>query len=260
MSYFETKQIYPWLYSIYDPLGAFCYLVVGEDKALLYDAVYGVGDLPAEIKSITDKPLTVVLGHGHVDHTCGAYQFDEVYLHENDFELCRRHTSSQFRDDILKNIAEGKVSADIDQKAYRTAGTGNIKKLDIGTLFDLGGLTLEVIGMPGHTQGSVGLLAREKRVMLVSDAANPHIWMFLEESSPIKQYIDMLGKVSLLDFDTFYFGHGNDPLPKTDFQRYIKVASEASIDKATPYNVIDDLHPYIYQEDGVAIVFNVDKL
>lgn len=260
MNYYEVEKIYPWLYRIGEPLGVFFYLVVGNDKALLFDTGHGIGDIPELIKSITSKPVIVVLGHGHIDHASGAYQFDEAYLHENDFDVCRMHTSPTFRNDIINSLAEKGMKPHEEIETFRTVGMGNLKKLDVNTVFDLGGLRLKVIEMPGHTTGSIGLLIVEKRTLLVSDSASGHIWMFLKESTTIKQYIKMLERVSELEFDTFLTAHSKESYQKSYFQKYINVAGNASIEKSVPYDAFKEFNPYIYKEDDVAIVINVETL
>jgi len=254
---FKVKKIYPWLYSIFDPQGVFCYLVVGSQRALLFDTVYGIGNLEQTVKSITEKPLYVVLGHGHVDHAGGAYQFEEVYLHEADFELCRLHTSRDFRGTVLDglNKSGAPMPVGIDPQAYLEGGTGNLKSLEPNRIFNLGDLNIEVINMEGHTAGSIGLLVQEHKVLLDSDSANTHIWMFLNESLPVSQYIAMLERVIKLDFDTFFIGHSNVPMPKSFFQKFINAARRISIEKSVPYNVFPELKGFLFREDGVEIVF-----
>ena len=41
------------------------FLLVGTERALLIDTGIGVGDLKAAVEKITDKPVTVVITHGH---------------------------------------------------------------------------------------------------------------------------------------------------------------------------------------------------
>ena len=258
MGYYELKQVAPWLYSIYDPMSVFCYLAVGSEKALLYDTVFGVGDLHEVIREITDKPVTVALGHGHIDHANGAHQFESAYLHDNDLTLFGIHTSKEYRTNIINNLKEGGIEtpAGFDSQSYIDAAACKLLSMKEGMSFELGGLRGEVVEMAGHTAGSVGLLFRDKRTLLVSDAANAHVWMFLEESLPISEYIKMLDRVYDMDFQTFYTGHGNEPQPKSMLQKYKKVAAEASLDKAVPYEQLKALKPYFYEEDGVGIVFS----
>ena len=49
----------------------YCYLLIGKERALLFDTAYGVGNLREFVEGITDKPVTVVNSHGHFDHTGG---------------------------------------------------------------------------------------------------------------------------------------------------------------------------------------------
>jgi len=259
---YTVKEIYPWLYSVCDPYNAYCYLAVGSEAALLFDTAHGIGSLPDTIMEVTNKPVVVVLGHGHLDHVNGAYQFDEAWLHEADFDVCRKHASEKSRRRCLDGFASSGKSLpeSFDQDAYLMAGTGKLKKMEHGQVFDLGGLHMEVIGMEGHTAGSVGLLAREHRVLLDSDSASAHEWMFLRESLPLSRYIAMLERVIQLDFDTFFIGHSDEPKPKSDFLKYINVARNASMEKSTPYPVFPEFGGRFYEEDGVGIVFHEEKL
>jgi glyoxylase-like metal-dependent hydrolase (beta-lactamase superfamily II) len=258
--YYRVRQIYPWLYSIFDPQNVYCYLLIGEEKALLFDTVFGIGSLPKVIKKITDKPVTVALGHGHNDHVNGAYQFNEVWLHEDDFNLCYQNTSVSYRRGIIQDLVEnGEYLPDgFDIEAYINAGAGNLKKLAVGQIFDLGGLSIEVIDMAGHTQGSIGILAREHRVLLDSDSANPNVYMFFPESTSVSRYAAMLERVIKLDFDTFFIAHSDVEMPKSDFQRFINAARNATPEKSTPFYTYD-MKAWSYQEDGMQIVFDENK-
>jgi glyoxylase-like metal-dependent hydrolase (beta-lactamase superfamily II) len=262
MNFYKIKEIYPWLYSIYDPQDVFCYLTVGKEKALLFDTVYGIGNLPLAIKEITDKPVYVVLGHGHLDHVNGAYQFEEAWIHEADFELCNLHTSEEYRKIALKQIKEYGITPpdDFNPDEYLKAGTGNLKKLENGKIFDLGGLHIEVIGMGGHTAGSIGILAKEPKVLLTSDSATPQVWMFKIESLSVKEYIAMLERVVQLDFDNFITGHTDVIFPKSEFYKYINAARHISVEKYVPFKYHPELKGLLYSEDGVEIVFSEAKL
>jgi len=253
---FDVKEIDPGLYLIKDLLEVNLFLIVGENRALLFDTGYGIGDTPALIKSITDKPLTVILGHGHIDHANGAYQFDEVYLREPDYELCREHTGPEIRGSILERLHDAGLDPGFDEEEWKNNGTCNLKPLEPGTEYDLGGLHVEVIDMAGHTGGSIGLLLVEKRILLDSDSANTHCWMFMPQSLSMREYIKMLERVKQLEFDTFYVAHQDFPHDKSYFDRFIRVAKNATLENSAPYEAWPHLNPRIYTEDDVSIVFN----
>jgi len=253
---FKITKINENLYLLKDPLDVNLFLIVGEEKALLFDTGYGVADIPSAIKDITDKPLTVVLGHGHIDHANGAYQFDEVYLREPDFDLCREHTAPEFRDMLLGRLSEANLKLDVDPQQWATSGSPNLKALELGTVFDLGGLHVEVIDMAGHTGGSIGLLLRELRILLDSDSANSHCWMYMPQSLSVREYTAMLERVRELDFDVFYVAHQEHAHPKSDFDKYISVAKNVTLENSLPYDGWEELKPRIYTEGDVSIVIN----
>jgi len=252
----EVNKIESGVYQIKDPLDVFMYLIVGDEKALLFDTGYGIIDIQSLIKTITDKPVTVVLGHGHIDHANGAYQFDEVYLREPDFELCREHTGPEFRENIYHRLEEAGIKPDFDKDTWINSGACNLKPLETGTIFDLGGLHVEVIDMAGHTGGSIGILVTERRILIDSDSANSHCWMFMPQSLSISEYITMLERVKQLEFDEFYVAHQDYAHTKVDLEKFITVAKNATIEKSQPYESWPELKPFIYTEDDVSIVIN----
>ncbi|MCL2499703.1 MAG: MBL fold metallo-hydrolase [Defluviitaleaceae bacterium] len=255
MDYYKVKELHNGIYSIHEPAEVFCYLLVGEKSALLYDTTFGLGDLAGTVRGITDLPLEVVLSHGHYDHGNGATQFEGAYIHPRDEVLCLKHSSRTGRRAALEKWVQ-KAPENLNREAYIHAGSGELTHVEIGQVFDLGGMTVEVVALEGHTAGSVGLLVRERRILLASDALGPHIWMFLEESLSMKEYINMLTRIQGLPFDTFYIGHSDIPRPISEIELYKTVALNADAEKSEEYYHYKELGPLLYQEGDVGIVFN----
>ena len=65
------------------------FLVEGEEKAALIDTGCGIGHLAETVRELTDKPLVILITHGHFDHDGGIKQFPgvPVYLHSADGRL-----------------------------------------------------------------------------------------------------------------------------------------------------------------------------
>jgi len=241
-NYFEIKQQTPWLYSIKDRMEVYCWLITGGQSALLLDTGYGIGDLPTAVRSVTGKPLTVVLSHGHADHVLGSAQFEQVFLHPADFELYNEHCGAKWRqkavDAIKKNIAKIEYSFDgFDYSGYLEQNRGEPAPLEENAVFDLGALTVEVVPMGGHTRGSVGLLIHEQKTLLTGDASNRAEFMFMPESMMMSEYIAMLRRVSAMDFYIHYTGHQDKAYPKKWFEKYIKVAENALAGKGKPMKI-----------------------
>ena len=267
MSYFTVKKYSDSLYQFQDTLGVLATLVVGEKKALLFDTCYGIGDLPSEVKSITDKELTVVCSHGHMDHTAGNYQFSEVYIHKNDIELCKKHNNLDYRKKNLRSLGD-RAPIGFDKELYLTRREGNLKELKAHQIFDLGGITLEVIEVFGHTQGSIALYSKELKLMLVSDATCPWVWLFLEESTDVKTYIKSVENLLTYDFDNFLVGHGMRLFPRYRMEEFLQTAKEIDLSKSVKveFNNFENCNSYcyskyrMYDQDKSGVVFDPAKL
>ena len=210
--------------------GVFMDLMVGAERALLFDTGYGFGDLKGLVGRLTDKPLTVVNSHGHVDHACGNAQFGGAYIHPADMELCRMHNGPALR---MAELETAEVPLDFNMDAYLALGTGVLKPVEEGHIFDLGGLTLEVIHLPGHTAGSIGLWCPEKRLVWVGDAMNNFVWLFLPEAKPLRTYIQTLHKAAALPFTHMIQSHEPDPVPKRKLWDYLDLAEHLDFEGGT---------------------------
>lgn len=214
-------QIKEWrkdFYRIYDPKDVYMDLIVGDDRALLLDTGWGDEDLVNVLREITDKPLVIVNSHGHVDHVNGNWQFKEqIYIHPDDLELCK--TS------VMKP----------PNNVYCT--------LYEGQNFELGGITLNVIELPGHTRGSVGLYCQQEGVLFVGDAITPFLLLLSPEAAPLSVYCDTLKKARQIDFTVMMQGHCGHEIPKIMLHLYEETAQSASWDTAFPYKPQGNLLP-----------------
>ena len=219
---YTVTRIFPGIWRI-ENSHVFMDLIVGSHHALLWDTGYGYADLNEVIRAITPLPLYVVVSHGHLDHACGNWQFPEVYIHPDDMELCRLHNSPQIRSEELASpdLPEG-----FDREAFLHRGCSPMVGVSEGDRFDLGGRILEVVHLPGHTAGSIGLFLREERLIWVGDAANDFVWLFLPEAQSLSVYRDTLRKLRGLDFDLMIQSHFPDPLPKDRLRWYEELADD----------------------------------
>ncbi len=194
MERIKVKQMNPHIYLMDDVGESMGYVVVGEKKALVIDTMNGYEDVKAVVRRITKLPITVVNTHGHCDHVGGDFYFEDVYLHPQDMEIAREHM--EFED--IRRLREEKGLA-----------APTIRPIESGEVIDLGGLTVEVIHLPGHTQGSILLLLKEDRVLFTGDAINTHLWLQLTGSSTPQEYLQELDRVMDLRERADYILHGH---------------------------------------------------
>lgn len=221
LEYFKSKEVCKDVYQITnaifnDTLPTFSYLVIGSEKALLIDSMYGVGKLKDYVETITDKPIIHVATHMHGDHTGGSYDFDEMYMSPYDFEnfwlrmpkdktnamnSALRFVLPEYKDQLdLNDMCEPKVI--------------KLHPIFDGDLFDIGGRTIEVIEVAGHTAGEIVLLDRERRCIYSGDTCNTNTLLNLDGRTSVKEYRKNLERLSTYkdEFDTLYNGHDIQPL------------------------------------------------
>jgi hydroxyacylglutathione hydrolase len=210
--WFEVKEIGDAIWAIDDRGCDVMYLVSGDERCLLMDTGWGVGDLPVLVASLSPLPLTVVNTHGHPDHVFGNGQFAQVYVHVADEAAARELPSAEMRTWIVDNALPKPLPAGFQFDVWAVAGPGSLDTIQDGHVFDLGGRDLEVISVPGHTPGSICLLDRQARVLFTGDSVLPGaVWLHLDESLPLSRFRENLQRLQgLADaFDTILPGHAD---------------------------------------------------
>lgn len=218
-SVYRLTEVLPHAYRI-ENSGVHMDLLVGEHHALLFDTGYGFDDLYGFIRGITDLPLYVVNSHGHVDHAAGNWQFEEVFIHPADVAVCIQHNGSEMR---MAEMGNAVLPEHFDLEDYLSHDCGRLLPVMEGDVFDLGGITLEVVALPGHTAGSIGLYWREEKLLYVGDAVNCFIWLFLPEATKLSVYQDTLYKVRDMDFDRMIQSHTPEAVPKERLNDYVRL-------------------------------------
>ena len=243
--------------------GVCMFLLVGKTHALVFDTGCGMVDPMPQLRELTDKPLYVVNSHGHYDHTGGNGFFEgPVYIHEADKLLHDRHNSPQLRKTALDGLKAMQrilfflhlVPRELDESAYIHAPLfADFQYVKENDCFDLGELTARVVELPGHTRGSIGLLVKEKALLLASDGICGSTWLFLPESEKLSVYRQTLRKADELEFAWLLTGHSDKLFPKAVLKDYIAVAENPDFAGARIQNESDfapGVRPRVCKETG----------
>lgn len=209
MNYFRTENLSDCLIRIYGVCGEQMYLIIGKEKAALIDTGCGVGDLRQEADKLTDKPVTVLLTHGHVDHAFGANGFPVIYMSDKDNEIFKSHSLEE--NSRLFFSANPDFSEEWFEHKAPVPVLKDFKNLEDGDEFDLGGIHIDVYECPGHTQGSMCFLLREWKILITGDACNPATFLFFPETCTVLEYRDnltVLEKRTQGKYDRILFSHG----------------------------------------------------
>ncbi|MBU3161712.1 MBL fold metallo-hydrolase [Clostridium frigoris] len=216
LKYFKSKKISESIIRIFGPTDELMYLVEGDKKAILIDTGTGVGNLSEYVNKLTNKKITVILTHGHVDHASGAPNFDDVYMNHADEEVYKEHNDLTLRKNYVKS--QYKDFDKIKESDYvQTRSSSFYKDLKDGAVFNLGGITLEVYDAAGHTPGQMAILFKEERILMVGDAANQATVLFDKNSLGITSYEKSMRNLLLKTdgkFDKILLSHGSGDAPK----------------------------------------------
>jgi glyoxylase-like metal-dependent hydrolase (beta-lactamase superfamily II) len=102
----EVNEIFDGIYHISEPAMVCSTLIIGKEKALLFDTGYGTWDLKQTIEKLTNLPIIVVNSHGHGDHINGNYQFNQIYIHKEDIQLAKTYSTPEIKNIIIKTFME----------------------------------------------------------------------------------------------------------------------------------------------------------
>lgn len=227
MEFFKNEKMSPSTIKITNIDNVFCFLVEGTKKAVLIDTGTGAGDLRGYVEKLTDKPVSVILTHGHCDHASGAAAFDEVFLNKEDWELVKFHASMEMKKNYISHVLGDKFK-DVSETDICPERTEGYLPLTDGQIFDLGGITLEAVALPGHTRGMTGILNREERTMLFGDACNPSVFLWDEEASSVEEYLESLEHMKTIEgrYDQVYLSHGAPTVDKHILDNVMEVCRE----------------------------------
>ena len=150
------------------------WLVLGNEKAILIDALQDTILLYEMVTSLTQLPLEVIITHGHPDHAGkGLHIFMEhgvpVYIHPDDRSLLQK-----------RNL-------------FTSVETEQMLSLTEGMKFELGNRTLEILECAGHTPGSICVMDYDSQEVFTGDAiGSGDFWMQLDESLEMHAFVENL--------------------------------------------------------------------
>ena len=199
-SWFEIYKLNPMTYALAEPNHfeeVISYLIIGNTRAILFDTGMGIGDIHAEVTSLTNLPIVVINSHSHYDHIGGNHQFDEIWSFKNKFENDRIESGYSHRE-CMTYMLDGcyvDLPAAFDLSTFSVPGVRITKYLHHKETIDLGGRVLTVHSTPGETPGAISLSDDLYNLMFVGDLLYPApLWLHLDESdwSGFERSIDYL--------------------------------------------------------------------
>ena len=224
----KTVQISDKVYIISDIAGCCSNLVLGRDRALVFDTCAGIEDLRGAVREITDLPLLVINSHGHFDHIGGNSLFDEVYLRPADLPLLTVHPAPLL-EQWMREMSGGGTRFPV-----KAGDFGRTLPLDLDS-FDLGDMECKIVPLPGHTAGSVGVYIPKLRLLLSGDAFTPVLLLVFAGHGTVEDEIASINTALALDFDVYLTSHHETPFTKDILRRLLGCLESVGASKGYRY-------------------------
>jgi len=166
------------------------HLVLGRDADLLIDSGMGVAPLRPVIDSLRPDPakrLICLSTHTHLDLIGAVHEFDERLVHLIEAEEMAAPPAYSLRSDTIPDLfrnlfrdagypeiwpvlVDAVPHAEYDIDGYALQGARATGLIEDGDIIDLGDWRAEVLHLPGHSPGQVGLFHAESGTLFGADA------------------------------------------------------------------------------------------
>ncbi|MDX1400334.1 MAG: MBL fold metallo-hydrolase [Kiloniellales bacterium] len=211
--------------------------VRGRDKHLFIDTGFGHASLKEATRDLVDKPVSAIATHSHYDHIGGHHEFEDCLIHpaeldalrnpEKDLLGFRGTVTPAIRKQLADNgyeIPEGLDIVDalpyegFDPESFKIKPAPQVKPLNGGTRLDLGDRTFEVLHLPGHSPGSIGLWEAKTGILFSGDCIYDGQLLTSLPGADLQSYINSMHTLRDLPVTVVHGGHdksfGRDRLLK----------------------------------------------
>ncbi len=246
-SWFSVTQLRPDLYRVTEPcchrmVRANCFLVLGSERNLLVDTGMGVAPLRPLIAELSSRPLIVFTTHAHIDHVGGHPEFADldILVHPLEAGALRRPGAKGLRFakrppeqiealrsagiELPEYMVDAVPHSDYDVNGYGREAVEPTRLVDDGDVIDLGDRRFEVLHLPGHSPGSIGLWEEETGSLFTGDALYDGVIVDTGPGASVSAYLPTMERLKRIPVGQVYGGH-NDPMTRsrmiTVIERYM---------------------------------------
>ncbi len=198
--------------------------VRGRDRDLLVDTGLGLASLREAAQDLFGRPLTAVMTHAHFDHIGGASEFTDRRVHAAEAaemsdprgfaglrsadlgsELVARVKAAGY--DVPEIFLDAVPRAGFSLAGYRVAPAPPATTLHDGERLDLGDRSFEVLHLPGHSPGSIGLWESHTGILFSGDALYDGPLLYELSGSSLEAYVPTLRRLLELRVSVVHAGH-----------------------------------------------------
>jgi glyoxylase-like metal-dependent hydrolase (beta-lactamase superfamily II) len=183
--------------------------VRGRDRDILIDTGMGMASLKDAIGHMLDKPVLAVASHTHFDHVGSHHEFDDRVVHAGEADILAHPTGDN-------TVAAGYVDetmitalphAGYDIATHEIKAAPATRVVEDGDVIDLGERVFEVIHMPGHSPGSMGLWEAASGLLFSGAAIYDGELLGSRYHSDVPDYLETLERLRGIPARVVHGGH-----------------------------------------------------
>jgi glyoxylase-like metal-dependent hydrolase (beta-lactamase superfamily II) len=227
--WFETRKIDDDITLLWEPhvvplMRCNIWHVRGRDRDLMIDTGMGVASLREAARGLLQKPVTAVATHTHLDHVGGHHEFEEVLVHRleadnlsNPSRMDSLITTDWDPADIIALEGVGYAvpaqlitalpHEDYRIEDYRLLPARPTVLVQEGDVVDIGDRHFEVLHLPGHSPGSLGLWEESTGTLFSGDALYDGPLLDELPTSNIADYLRTMRRLRALPVRAVHAGH-----------------------------------------------------
>jgi len=184
-----------------------CYLIHGQERSLLIDTGLGICNIDAQVRNLTDKPVTASATHIHWDHIGGHKYYPDFYAHSAELNWL----SGEFpltMDTIREMVVDRCDLPDgYDVNNYEFFQGTPTRVLHDGDIIDIGDRTIEVLHTPGHSPGHLCFWEKERGYLFTGDLVYKDTLFAYFPSTDPAAYLNSLEKIATLPVKQLFPAH-----------------------------------------------------
>jgi len=210
--------------------------VRGRSRDLVIDTGLGVASLTEAAANLFGADVLAVATHSHMDHLGSFHEFEHRAIHECEADSAASAAEGLPLDveaydadtlawlvevgyDISGGLLTKIPTADFDLASHVMVGAAPTMRLTEGDVIDLGDRSFEVLHLPGHSPGSIGLWEAQSGVLFSGDAVYDGPLLDQIPGAKVDAYLTTMER--LVDLPVTVVHGGHDPSMSPDRFRTI---------------------------------------